>query len=179
LALVMLVASRPLASAQEGVIDREPEIKAAYLYNFGRYVEWPAESAAAGTSGAFVIGVVGDTPVLTPLRTIAATKKVGGRPITLIEMKGEADYRPCQLLFVPAGQDPEVVKAIVKKSREAPTLVVGEEEGFALKHGHIGFYTEQNNMKFEINGAGAERSGLKISSKLLTLGRIVGDRQGN
>jgi hypothetical protein len=126
-----------------------------------------------------VIGVVGETAVLTPLRTIAATKKVGGRPIAVVEIKAEADYRPCQLLFVPAGQDPELVKAILRKAHPTATLVVGEDEGFALKHGHIGFYVEQNNMKFEINSAGAEKSGLKISSKLLSLGRIVGDRQGN
>jgi hypothetical protein len=182
LALATTLASpRPLVSAQEGVIDREPEIKAAYLYNFGRYVEWPAENLPAGgnASGAFVIGVVGETSVLTPLRTIAATKKVAGRPITLVEIKGEADYRPCQLLFIPAGQDPEFVNSILKKARATATLVVGEDEGFAVKHGHIGFYVEQNNMKFEINSLGAEKSGLKISSKLLSLGRIVGDRQGN
>jgi len=174
-----MLANPRLASAQEGVIDREPEIKAAYLYNFGRYVEWPAENVSAGGSGAFLIGVVGDTAVLTPLRTIAATKKVAGRPITLVEMKAAADYRPCQLLFVPSGQDPEMVKSILKKARETATLVVGEEEGFAARQGHIGFYVEQNNMKFEINSSGAEKSGLKISSKLLSLGRIVGERQGN
>jgi len=177
-----LLANPRLTSAQEGgVIDREPEIKAAYLYNFGRYVEWPAENLPVGGSGsaAFVIGVVGDTPVLTPLRTIAATKKVAERPIALVEIKSLVDYRPCQLLFVPSGQDAELVKSILRRARGTATLVVGEDESFALKRGHIGFYVDQNNMKFEINPAGAEKSGLKISSRLLTLGRIVGDRRGN
>jgi hypothetical protein len=180
---LFVILSRPLTlSAQQEVIDREPEIKAAYLYNFGRYVEWPAENAAAagGTAPSeFVIGVVGDSPVLTPLRTIAANKKVAGRSIALGEFKAERDFRACQLLFVPAGQDPELVKAILKKAHASATLVVGEEEGFALKHGHIGFYSEQNSMKFEINAAAAEKAGLKISSKLLSVGRIVGDKQGN
>jgi hypothetical protein len=181
LVLATILTSPRLALPQQGVIDREPEIKAAYLYNFARYVVWPAENAATGGSGAgdFLIGVVGETSALTPLRTIAATKKVAERSIALVEIKAEADYRPCQLLFVPSGQDPELVKSILKKAHETATLVVGEDDAFAVKHGHIGFYVDQNNMKFEINSAAAEKSGLKISSKLLSLGRIVGDKQAN
>ncbi len=143
------------SAQQQDVIDREPEIKAAYLYNFGRYVEWPPSARSVGESGSpdFVIGVVGDSPVIAPLRTIAATKKVGGRAILIRQFKAATDFQACQVLFVPAGQDPELVAAILKKARETPTLVVGEVEGFALKQGQIGFYTDQNNMKFEINAS--------------------------
>jgi hypothetical protein len=171
---------RSLAQQPE-VIDREPEIKAAYLYNFARYVEWPAgaKPVGDGESPDFAIGVVGDSPVLAPLRTIAATKKVGGRAIVIRQFRTEKDFQACQVLFVPAGQDPDLVAAILKKARQTATLIVGDEEGFALKQGQIGFYTDQNNMKFEINGGAAEKAGLKISSKLLNLGRIVGDKQGN
>jgi YfiR/HmsC-like len=163
------------------VIDREPEIKAAYLYNFGRYVEWPATARSNGESRSpdFAIGVVGDSPVVAPLRTIAASKKVGGRAIIIRQFLSEKDFRPCQMLFVPAGQNPELVAAILTKARETATLVVGDEEGFAQKQGQIGFYSDQNNMKFEINVGAAEKAGLKISSKLLSLGRIVGEKQGN
>jgi len=169
------------SAQQQDVIDREPEIKAAYLYNFGRYVEWPPSARPVGDSGSpnFVIGVVGDSPVVAPLRTIAATKKVEGRAILIRQFKAATDFQACQVLFVPAGQDPELVAAILKKARATPTLIVGEEEGFALKHGQIGFYTDQNNMKFEINVGSADKVGLKISSKLLSLGRIVGEKQGN
>jgi hypothetical protein len=183
LTVLLVVMGRSLESSaqQQDVIDREPELKAAYLYNFGRYVEWPATPPPAGDAGPpdFVIGVVGDTPVLAPLRTIAATKRVGGRAIVVRQFRAERDFRPCQELFVPAGQDPELVASILKKARETATLIVGDEEGFALKQGQIGFYTDENNMKFEINAAAAAKARLKISSKLLSLGRIVGEKQGN
>jgi hypothetical protein len=183
LTVLLISVGHPLRSSaqQQDVIDREPEIKAAYLYNFGRYVEWPASARSVGDSGSpdFAIGVVGDSPVVAPLRTIAASKKVGGRAILVRQFKAATDFQPCQVLFVPAGQDPELVSAILKKARATATLIVGEEEGFALKQGQIGFYTDQNNMKFEINVGSADKVGLKISSKLLSLGRIVGEKQGN
>ena len=182
LALLLFVRPTRRSEAQQPeVIDREPEIKAAYLYNFGRYVEWPATAKSNGENGSpdFAIGVIGDSPVVAPLRTIAASKKVGGRAIVIRQFLSDKDFRPCQMLFVPAGQNPELVAAILKKARETATLVVGDEEGFAQKQGQIGFYSDQNNMKFEINVGGAEKAGLKISSKLLSLGRIVGEKQGN
>ncbi len=182
LALLLLLGWSHRSEAQQPeVIDREPEIKAAYLYNFGRYVEWPATGKSNGENGLpdFAIGVIGDSPVVAPLRTIAASKKVGGRAIVIRQFVSEKDFRPCQMLFVPAGQNPELVAAILKKARETATLVVGDEEGFAQKQGQIGFYSDQNNMKFEINVGAAEKAGLKISSKLLSLGRIVGEKQGN
>jgi hypothetical protein len=183
LTVLLLVMGRSLESPaqQQDVIDREPEIKAAYLYNFGRYVEWPATAPPAGDVGPpdFVIGVVGDTPVIAPLRTIAATKRVAGRAIVIRQFRAERDFRPCQELFVPAGQNPDLVAEILRKVRGTATLIVGDEEGFALKQGQIGFYTDENNMKFEINAAAAAKAGLRISSKLLSLGRIVGEKQGN
>jgi hypothetical protein len=171
----VLLAGLPLAAPaqQPEFIDREPEIKAAYLYNFGRYVEWPGDVPKE-----FVIAVVGDSPVIAPLGTIAGSKKVNGRTIVVRRIKAEKDFQKCQLLFVPAGQDAKLTAALVKKARESATLIVGEEADFALKQGHIGFYADQNSVKFEINSGSAEKAGLKISSKLLSLGRIVGQKHG-
>ncbi len=179
---VVWAVTGPIASPaqQPEYIDREPEIKAAYLYNFGRYVEWPARSNSAGSgeNPEFVIGVVGDTPVSGPLAVIAASKKLNGRTIVLRKFRVEKDFRSCQILFIPAAQDPKLVAAIVKQALATATLVVGEEPGFARLHGQIGFYAEQNSVKFEINTESAEKSALKISSKLLSLGRIVGKKPG-
>ena len=167
----------PLAAPaqQPEFIDREPEIKAAYLYNFARYVEWPA----AVDSKEFVIGVVGETPVAAPLATIAATKKINNRAIGIRRFKSEKDFQQCHILFVPAGQDPAVVTALLKKVRGTATLVVGEGPAFALNQGHIGFYAHQNSVKFEINSGSAQKAALKISSKLLNLGKIVGEKSAN
>ena len=171
----VLLAGLPLGlyAQQPEFIDREPEIKAAYLYNFGRYVEWPGEGPKE-----FVIGVVGDSPLVAPLGTIAGSKKINGQTIVVRRFKSEKDFQQCQLLFVPAGQDAKLSTALLKKARESATLIVGEEPNFALKQGHIGFYADQNSVKFEINSGSAEKAGLKISSKLLSLGRIVGQKPG-
>jgi hypothetical protein len=172
---VVYTAGLPLQSLaqQPEFIDREPEIKAAYLYNFGRYVEWPGDAPKE-----FVIGVVGDNPVVAQLGKIAGSKKINGRTIVVRRFKSEKDFQQCQLLFVPAGQDAKLSAALVKKSHESATLIVGEDADFALKQGHIGFYADQNSVKFEINSGSAEKAGLKISSKLLSLGRIVGQKPG-
>ncbi len=165
-----------LVGQQPAIIDREPEIKAAYLYNFGRYVDWPA--GAIGPRE-FVIGVVGESPTIAPLTTIAEKKKINDRTITVRRFRAEKDFQQCQLLFIPTGQDPKLVAAILKAAANTPTLVVGEESEFAIKHGHVGFYAAQNNVKFEINHQSAMKAGLRISAKLLSLGRIVGEKPGN
>ncbi len=172
--LITVVTPR-LWSQDPAIIDREPEIKAAYLYNFGRYVDWPA--GAVGPRE-FVIGVVGESPIIPPLATIAGTKKVNDRTITIRRFRAEKDFQQCQLLFIPAGQDPKLAAAILKAAANTPTLVVGEDPEFAVQHGHIGFYSAQNNVKFEINHKSAGKAGLKISAKLLNLGRIVGEKPG-
>lgn len=161
----------------QDLIDREPEIKAAYLYNFGRYVEWPA-APPVNAEKEFVIGVVGDSPVAAPLGTIARSKKINELPIVVHRFKSEKDFRKCQMLYIPAAQDAKLVAALMKQVGNSATLVVGDDEDFALKLGHIGFYSDQNSVKFEINSKSAEKAGLKISSKLLRLGRIVNQKPG-
>lgn len=172
-ALIMLAGLSLTVFAQpQEFIDREPEIKAAYLYNFGRYVQWPA----VPEQKVFNIGVVGDTPVTTSLETIARTKTLNNKKIAVRKIKVEADFKPCDMLFIPAGQDAKIVEAVLTKARQTPALIVGETPAFAANHGHIGFYVDRNIVKFDINTASAQKTKLKISSKLLNLGRIVGDK---
>lgn len=176
LAFVLIAGSSVrLCGQAPAIVDREPEIKAAYLYNFGRYVEWPPKAIAPKE---FIIGVVGDSPVVAPLGTIAASKKINGRSVTVRRFRTEKDFKDCNMLYVPAGQDPKVVAGILKAAGKSATLIVGEDANFALQQGHIGFYSSQNNWKFEINNKSAGNAGLKISSKLLSLGRIVGEKPG-
>lgn len=165
--LTINVAAQPPA-----IIDREPEIKAAYLYNFGRYVQWPPGQ----DPNVFIIGVVGDTPVTASLETIARNKMLNNKKITVQKIKVAADFKACDMLFVPAGQDAKVVDAVLTKAKQTSALIVGETPAFALNHGHIGFFVNQNIVKFDINAASAEKTKLKISAKLLNLGRIVGDK---
>lgn len=171
---VLLVVARS-ARAQEGLIDREYPIKAAYLYNFGKYVEWPPDVVSIQSGGRrdFVIGVVGNNPFGNSLTAIARKKKLKGKAIVIKQIRTTKEYQPCHILFVPARQKPELVSSILKQARGSSVLVVGETKGFSQRGGIVNFYVEQNKVRFEINSDAAESAELKISAKLLRLGRIV------
>ena len=173
--LACVVAVRPsILLAQGAVIDREYEIKAAYLYNFGKYVEWPdAPKPGAEANSPFLIGIVGTNPFGNALADVAKAKQLGKRKIVLYEVRTIDDYRPCQMLFFPKTAPETLVSSVIAKANTAPTLLVGERSGFAAAGGSVNFYVEANNIKFEINPDAASKRGLRISSKLLQLGRIV------
>jgi hypothetical protein len=163
LLLVLLVA------AQEPV--PEYKLKAAFLYNFATYVEWPKD-AFPDPRAPFRVGVCGKDPFGPILEDTFRGKTVGGRPIVVNRSPDAADLRTCQLVFVPAT---EGTSRALKALDGARALTVGEREGFAAENGCVNFYLEGQRVRFEINVAAAKRAELKISSKLLRLARMVGD----
>ena len=173
--LACVVAVRPsILLAQVAVIDREYEIKAAYLYNFGKDVEWTdAPEPGMEASAPFLIGIVGTNPFGKALADVAKAKQLGGRKIVIYELRAIDDYRPSQMLFFPENTPDSLVSIVIARVKSAPTLPIGERSGFATAGGNVNFYVEANNIKFEINPDAASKRGLRISSKLLQLGRIV------
>jgi len=175
---VMLAVAAPLARAQteeETEANREYAIKAAYLYNFGRYVEWPPEGFES--SGApFVIGVLGKDPFGAVLDEIAGSKRIEGRRIAVRRFATMAEYTPCQILFVAASASPQQKAAALQKAQESAVLLVGEGSGFAKQGAVVNFFVESTRVRFEINTEAARRAQLKISSKLLSLAKIVGNK---
>jgi hypothetical protein len=153
-------------------IDREYAIKAAYLYQFGRYVQWPA-TTFADSSSPLVIGVLDHPQLVDILDEIARTKRIEGRPLVIRRFASMAEYTPCNILFVPASIGPEQKAAAIQKAQRSPLLLVGEEPGFAEQGGTVNFFVEENRIRFEVNVVVAKKDQLKISSKLLTLARIV------
>ncbi len=174
LALCLLAAAAQPALAREPVaeVNQEYAIKAAYLFNFGRYVQWPQE-AVYGRDAPLVIGVLGKNPFGGLLDQISQ-KKLEGRPIAVLRLSSMAEYKPCHILFVAASATAEDKSKALKLAQYAPILLVGEEAGFAEQGGTINFVVEENKVRFQINPDAAKRSQLKISSKLLGLARIVG-----
>jgi hypothetical protein len=150
--------------------SREHQIKVAYLYNFGKYVEWPPDNKAT-----FTIGVVGADPFGRSLDELARTKELGGRPITIRRILNADDYADCHILFITQNAADALVRDVLEKAGRHPSLIVGEETGFAQSGGIVNFYLENNRVRFEINLRAAHKSGLRISSKLWQLGRIVGE----
>jgi hypothetical protein len=160
-------------SDESGVVNREYAIKAAYLYQFGYYIQWPAGSFADKTSP-FVIGVLGENPIGGSLDEIAREKKIDGRPIVIKRFASPAAYSPCHILFVADSYDAAKILPTIRKSQKFPVLLVGEKPGFAQQGGTINLYIEQNKVRFEVNMEVAKQEQLKISSKLLSLAKIVG-----
>jgi hypothetical protein len=174
-----LDARRAFTQGQVQVIDREYEIKAAYLYNFGLYIQWP-HGAVPNDQDQFVIGVLGKDPFDGNLDRLASVKKVEGRKIVIQRFKSMADYKPCHILFIsrtPANGNNESaderLAEAVRKLKNQPVLLVSDTAGHAGKGAIINLFIEENRVKFEVNPAVAKQAGLQVSSKLLQLGKIV------
>lgn len=136
------------------------QVKAAFVYNFAKLTTWPSEPST------IVIGIIGRGETGDVIRRVVTGKQVNGHPITVRSITaGEA--KTCQIVFVCGAGGPPNTGA-------AHVLVVGEADGFAANGGAIGLVMSGEHVKFEINLAAAKRAGLQLSSKLTTLGRLVG-----
>jgi hypothetical protein len=155
-----------------GSIDRGYQLKALFIYNFGSYVDWPA-TAFADAKSPFVIGVVGTTALDATLNQIAQTKKIKDRHIVIRRFATAAEVKPCQILFVSNSISADQRRRIIEQFRNEPVLLVGESRGFADSGGSVNFFDEANKMRFEINLEAAKQRQLKISSKLLSMAKIV------
>jgi hypothetical protein len=163
-----------LLQAQEGsVVNREYEIKAAYLYQFGHYIQWP-DGSFEDDQSPFVIGVLGVDPFHGALDDIAGEKKIAERKIVIKRFASLADYTPCHILFVTSSFGDMDNISTIQHGQKYPVMLVGESPGFAEHGGTINFFIEGNRLRFEVNMDVAKRQQLKCSSKMLRLAKIIG-----
>jgi hypothetical protein len=155
------------AGAQQNL---EYKIKAAFLYNFAKFVEWP-NLKNADPSLPFVLGVLGDDPFGSELDVIQ-NKIINGRRISIKRFSSLNDYEPCHILFINPGEK-NILKETLLWLKNKDALTVGDAADFAKAGGMIGFVQKQKKVRFEINIAAAENKGLSISSNLLKLATIV------
>lgn len=160
--------AEPLASPSR---PSEYEVKAAFLYNFARFVEWPAP---ADPGARFVIEVVGDDPFGPALERTMAGKTVGGRPIE-VRRRHAATARRADIVFVSASERDRLAR-VLDRAGGPGVLTVGDTDGFAARGVIINFRVEEQRVRFEINPRRAEEAGLKLSSQLLKLATIVDER---
>jgi hypothetical protein len=168
--LVFVVGAAGFLRGQD--ISREYPLKAAFLYNFGGYVEWPA-GAFSSAQAPVVIGVAGSNPFGTALDGMAATKKIRGRPIVVKYSVQPSEVPMCHILFISNDLAEDERLAVVDATRSKHVLVVGESTGMAQNGAVANFFIEQNKVRFEINSQAARERQLKISSKLMSLARVV------
>ena len=170
LALLLAVVSAG-AGASVAQNTGEYQVKAAFLYNFTKFVDWPPE-ALASSSDPFTLCVYGDNALFDPLKEIVKGKTTNDRTLAVKQVTSISAARGCQVLFVGA-RDEDRAPGVLSGLRELSVLTVGEVPDFTRQGGVINFFVESNRVRFVINLAAAERAHLKISSKLLSLATVV------
>ena len=153
--------------AQESV---ELRVKAAYLFNFAKFVEWP-KTAFADENSAIVIGVAGENPFGTTLEDTVAGKRIGGRELQVRQVSSPGAARGCHMLFIADSERARLAQWL-NAANGLPILTVGDWEGFAAGGGMIRFYRKDKTIRFRINLTRAEQAHLKISSKLLQVATV-------
>jgi hypothetical protein len=167
-----LFSSAPRAFSLNGEGVEYP-VKLAFLYNFTKFVEWPPDSYRdAGAS--LAICIVGRDPFSRDIEGDLRTRIVASHPVKVLNVKPTDTLSVCHMVFIPATEK-DHVNEIVRDLKGSSTLTVGETEGFAELGGIINLTVEGNKVRFEVNQLAAQRAGLKISSKLLSLAKIVTD----
>ncbi len=149
----------------------EYEVKAAYLYNFGRFVQWPAKAMAAG-GDSFTICVLGEDPFGPALHATIAGETIGGRSVVAKRISGPQQGVNCRILFISSSEDHQL-KDILATLDEASVLTVGDMPQFVRRGGMVQFILDGNKVRFEVNLTPAERAGLTLSSQLLKLATSV------
>jgi len=152
-----------LAPAHAG--PSEYDLKAAFIYQIAKFVEWPPSNAPLR------LCVLGGNPFGAALEDIRG-KPVNERKLEVVLLNAAADPRECTMLFIAAPAERHLER-IIAISRGAGMLTLGDTEGFAKRGAMVNFFLENGKVRFEINLEAVRQGGLKISSKLLTLARIV------
>jgi hypothetical protein len=166
LPLALLLAVSALLGAQTA---GEYDVKAAFLYNFTKFVDWP--SSAFPDPSNLKICVLGDDPFGKSLRSVAG-EQVGNHKLTVMQTDSLAKPAGCQILFI-SRSEREHLSQILASVKGFPVLTVGDTKGFADDGVIINFVLEGSKVRFEINTESADRAGIRISSKLLQLAKRI------
>jgi hypothetical protein len=174
--LISALASSALSNQGQPAAPSEYQVKAAFLYNFAKFIEWPVE-AFKSENPSLIVGIVGADPFGSALEQTLAGKSANGRALTIRRLKWGQSLRDCHILFISASERKRLAQ-ILESLRGASVLTVSELENFHQQGGITTFILEENKVRFAINTEAAEQARLKISSKLLILAKPVnGERQ--
>lgn len=168
-AFLVIASATPLKAAQES--PSEYQLKAAFVYNFAKFVDWPPK-AYSGPQSPFAICILGDDPFGSVIDDALRGKTVEDHPVVIHREKDAAAARHCQIVFVSASEKHRLSE-ILDTLKGANALVVGDFGGFASAGGAIELTLQDSRIRFAINPGAADNAGLRISSKLLALATIV------
>ncbi len=165
MALLMAMTIAMQGGAAEAV--DEYRVKGAFLLNFAKFVEWPAQAFKDGAAP-ISICIMGGNPFGPALEQAARQTMVAGRPVTVREVAGPELAGQCQIVFV-SGSEKKRARKLLDALGGASVLTVGESDGFLAVGGVIDFKSDGERVRIEINTAAADRAKLHISAKLLSL----------
>jgi hypothetical protein len=154
-----------LATAQA---PSEYQLKAALIYNFAKFVEWPS---TGGTDEPIVIGILGDDPFGQDFEAVTNGKTANGKRVILKRFPNLQSLTPCHILFIGNDQKPILGKVLVAAGSNV--LTVGEMDRFAENGGMIHMKLIAGKVRFVITNAAAERAGIRISAKLLSIAQVI------
>jgi hypothetical protein len=168
---ISLIAFLQAATICHGQEVTEEEVKAAYLYNFAKFIEWPAKDFANANSP-LRLCVVADASFHRTLDRIVKDKLVGVRPVSTVMLQTPEQALGCHLLFISASHTRQGT-GLLAEMNAAGVVTVGERKGFAEQGGIINFVVENDHVRFEVNDKAALQVGLHISSRLLSVAKVV------
>lgn len=169
---VVLAAWFVLASQPAAQDVTEPALKAAFLYNFARFTDWPADVVRTHTR--LVACVIGDTPVAGALERAVSGRQAGGRGIAVVRLDPSAAFDSCGLVYI-AGVDAETASRIAGGLQGSPILTVVDIDGREVRGAIARLFVDRGKMRFELDHGLAIRCRLQLSSKLLALAsKVIG-----
>ena len=168
--LVLLCSIEATASAQPAIPD-EYQVKAAFLFNFAQFVEWPAR-AFASKETPLVIGILGSDPFGAYLDQLVSGERIGERPLVVRRYKRVEDIGECHILFISRVEAAALAK-VLPRLKDRNLLTVGDLDTFTREGGMVRFAMESGKVRLKINVEAAKACDLTISSKILRPGTIV------
>ena len=147
----------------------EYQVKAAYLFNFGKFVKWPA---SAVSDKDFAICLLGSDPFRGILQSIVSGERIDGKPATVRHVNSAEDTTGCRIVFVSDSEQGQL-GPIMAALRRSPVLTVSDADGFVDHHGIIQFVMDGDRVRFQVNLSAAENAGLVLSSELLKVATAV------
>lgn len=151
-----------------GAIDTNAKIKAVFIYNFTKYIEWPKTYQ----EGEFTIGIIGESPLYSELTKMTQTKKVANQSLQVKKFSSAKEVSKCHILYLSKDKSAEI-SPLLKKLKNNSTLIVTEQAGLVDKGSGINFIIKNNRQKFELNKGNVEKYKLKVSSSLEALAFTV------
>lgn len=139
-----------------------------FIFSFTRYIQWPE----AYNGGDFEILVLGDSPIIEELKTMAKAKKVGDRVIKITKINTPAEIRKCNILFIPTAKSGQIIEILGKVTTQS-ILVVTEESGLGVKGSNINFIMKDGKLAFELNQGATAKQSLKVSNELSRLAILI------